>query len=273
MKTGPAARFLGADGLTFDLGDRLRGAFGGVFGGGIAAACLLAARSEADGRRPVSHHCTFLRTLPPGAYGATVEVVSSGRTATTVNVRLGDAAFATATFAEPAALHDFAAAPLKSPELSRWEEGWELPLPAGVDAPLMETLPLRITGMPRGGFAHAVRAPWDEPADHAEGATMLADYCAGLPVGAAIGPEGTTIPVPNPDLSLRFTGEAWGEVLVGVGRLARIDRGAAATLVEVWCGPDDSWHAGDERVSLLAVGLSSAVMLRRDGDAATSAVS
>ena len=266
-----AFRFLGATrdddhSMTFDMSDHLRGAFGGVFGGGIAAATLLAARSAAQGRRPISLHCTFLRTLKPGRQTANTEVVSRGRTATTVAVRLVDAegqpaAFATATFAADGVLHEFDAAPLKAPELDAWEQGWELPLPPDVDAPLMRTLPLRITGMPRGGFAHAVRVPWPAHQDVAEGATMMGDYCAGLAVGAAISSEGTRIPVPNPDLSLRFTGDAWSELLVGVGRLAVIDRGAAATHVEVWTGPDDRWVAGDERVSLLAVGLSSAVML------------
>lgn len=267
-----AGDFLGArvqaGGVTFDLGDHLRGAFGGVFGGGIAAATLYTARQAAPDRRPLSLHTTFLRTLPPGAQHATAEVVSEGRTATTVTTRLTDregtlGAIATATFAAPVALHPFDAAPMKCPELSAWSEGWELPLPKGVEAPLMTTLPLRITGMPRGGFAHAIRAPWPEATDVAEGAAMMGDYCAGLSVGAAAGPEGTRIPVPNPDLSLRFVGDAWGELLVGVGRLARIDAGAAAITVEVWTGPDDAWQAGDARVSLLAVGVSSAAMLAR----------
>lgn len=261
-----AAEFLGARAgaggtLSFSLGDHLRGAFGGVFGGGVAAATLLAACHGTPGRRPVSLHCTFLKTVAPGEHVATVRSISSGRTLTTVGVDLAGAATATATLADDAGLHDFDAAPMKCPELDAWDRGWELPLPEGVEAPLMQTLPLRITGMPRGGFAHAVRAPWSEPGDAAAGAAMVADYCAGLPVGAAVGPEGTRIPVPNPDLSLRFTGDAWGEVLVGVGRLAHIDRGVVATHVEVWAGPDDRWEAGDERVALLAVGLSSAVML------------
>lgn len=253
---------------TFHLGDALRGAFGGVFGGGIAAATLLAARAVAPDRRAVSLHCTFLKTLAPGHQTATAEVVATGRTVTTALVRLADgdgapAAIATATFAAADALHDFDAAPLKAPELDAFDAGWELPLPKGLDAPIMSTLPMRITGMPRGGFAHAIRAPWPDAVDIAEAAAMMGDYCAGLSVGAALGKEGTRIPVPNPDLSLRFTGENWGDLIVGVGRLARIDRGAAAVHVEVWTGPDDHWAPGDDRVSLLAVGVSSAVLLNR----------
>lgn len=272
-----AAEFLGVErpndgAVIFALGDHLRGAFGGVFGGGVAAATLLAARTVCPDRRPFSLHCTFLRTVRPGTQTAAVEPVSEGRSVTTVGVTLfegaadaeGDAvARATAGFAADAALVAFDAAPMKAPELDRFEKGWELPLPEGVEAPLMDTLPLRITGMPRGGFAHAIRAPWPDGGDAAEAAAMMGDYCAGLAVGAAVGPEGTKIPVPNPDLSLRFTGDAWGELFVGVGRLARIDRGAAAVHVEVWTGPDDHWEQGDERASLLAVGLSSAVMLDR----------
>lgn len=277
-----AAEFLGArveaeGSVSFELGDHLRGAFGGVFGGGIAAATLHAARHLTPERRPLSLHTTFLRTLAPGIQRGATEVVSEGRSATTATVRLTDdegalAAIATATFAAPDALYSFDAAPMKCPELSSWLEGWELPLPKGVEAPLMKTLPLRITGMPRGGFAHAIRAPWPEAVDVAEAAAMMGDYCAGLSVGAAAGPEGTTIPVPNPDLSLRFVGHSWGELLVGVGRLARINGGAAAISVEVWTGPDDAWQAGDDRVSLLAVGVSSAAMLarppRQDGSGA-----
>jgi hypothetical protein len=251
------------------MGGHLRGAFGGVFGGGIAAATLVAARTVAGGRRPISLHCSFLRTLSTETQRATAVTVSEGRTATTVAVDLHDAegrpaGRATATFAADAALHEFdAAGPLAAPEVKAFDDGWELPVPKGVDAPLMTTLPLRITGMPAGGFAHAIRAPWAGAGDGAEAAAMMGDYCAGVPVGAAVGREGTRIPVPNPDLSLRFCGDAWGEVIVGVGRLARIDRGAAATLVEVWAGPDDAWDAGDDRPTLLAVGLSSAVMLRQ----------
>lgn len=269
-----AAEFLGArareEGSTaFSLGDRLRGAFGGVFGGGTAAAVLHAARARATGRTPVSLHCTFTRTLTPGEQIATTEVVAEGRTATTVTVRLLDgdgdlAAHATATFAAPEALVDHHAdGPAESPPLDAWTDGWELPIPEGVEAPLMETLPLRITGMPSGGFAHAVHAPWQDETGVPEAAAMMADYCAGLPVGAALGTQGTKIPVPNPDLSLRFVGDAWEELLVGVGRLARIHHGAAATHVEVWTGPDDAWKPGDDRAHLLAVGLSSAVMLDR----------
>ncbi|HVM40534.1 MAG TPA: hypothetical protein VM618_07125, partial [Acidimicrobiia bacterium] len=205
-------------------------------------------------------------------------LVSSGRTVTTVSVVMHEGAgsdsssgaggrpvaHAVATFAAPDALVDFdAAGPLQAPEVKAFDDGWELPVPKGVEAPLMDTLPLRITGMPDGGFAHTIRTPWSGEGCAAEAAAMMGDYCAGVPVGAAVGPKGTKIPVPNPDLSLRFCGEAWGEVVVGVGRLARIDRGAAATLVEVWTGPDDAWVAGDDRPTLLAVGLSSAVMLAR----------
>lgn len=272
-----AAEFLGAERtatgtFAFSMGTHLHGAFGGVFGGGIAAATLVAARSVTDDRRPISLHCTFVRTLSTASQTATAEVLNEGRTVTTVGVELLDgerrtAARAVVTFAADDALHPLdAAGPVAVPELSPFEEGWELPLPKGVEARVMRTLPLRITGTPAGGFAHAIRVPWEAPVDVAEGATVTADYCAGLPVGAAVGPEGTRIPVPNPDLSLRFVGDAWGDLLVGVGRLARIDRGAAGTLVEVWTGPDDTWKPDDDRVSLLAVGLSSAVMLAARDD-------
>lgn len=253
---------------TFATDRRLHGAFGGVFGGGVAAATLVVARSLAGGRRAFSLHCTFARTLSDPAQEARARVTSEGRTVTTVAVELTDGddrlvATSTATFADEAALYEFDAdGPLRSPELKAFDEGWELPVPEGVEAPIMDLLELRLTGFPDGGFAHAIRAPWTKPDDVAEGATMIADYCAGVPVGAAVGPEGTRIPVPNPDLSVRFVGNEWDDLLVGVGRLGRIDRGVAATQVEVWTGPAGPWSE-ESPGKLIAIGLSSAVMLGR----------
>lgn len=255
-----ATEFLGAkpveDGSWFfELGERIHGAFGGVFGGAVGAACVLAARPAAPGRRPFSLHTTFVRGLSTPTSTASVEVVSAGRTVTTVAVDVHDeagklAARSTVAFAAPDALspqeHPGRVSP---PEMGPFEEGTPVKMGAAGQPPIVEIMHPRIVGEPSGGYAHAVRIPWDtDPGAAAEAACMAADFCVGIPVGSAL--TGWA-PMPNPDLSLRFLGEEVGDVLVGVGRLGRIDRGVAGTQVEVWT------PAG----TLLAIGLSSTVLL------------
>lgn len=254
-----AAEFLGArageDGSwIFELGDDVHGAFGGVFGGAVAAAAVLAARPAAPGRRPFSLHTTFVRGLATPTCTAAVEVVNAGRTVTTVAVDLHDereklAARSTVTLAAPEALspQDHGGR-LPVPELVPYERGRVVRMGQASNPPIVEIMSPRIVGEPDGGTAHAVRIPWaPEVGSAAEAACMAADFCVGIPVGSALT---EFVPIPNPDLSLRFLGDDPSEVLVGVGRLGRIDRGVAGTQVEVW--------AGD---SLLAIGLSSTVLL------------
>lgn len=254
-----ATEFLGArpaeDGSwRFELGERIHGAFGGVFGGAVAAAAVMAARPAAPGRRPFSLHTTFVRGLATPECAAAVEVVSAGRTVTTVAVDLSDgsgklAARSTVTFVASDALspQDHAGR-IPGPDLVSYEQGRTIRMGSGGNPPIVEVMQPRIVGEPAGGTAHAVRIPWDpERGAAAEAACMAADFCVGIPVGSALS---EFVPIPNPDLSLRFAGEEAADVLVGVGRLARLDRGVAATQVEVWAGG-----------SLLAVGLSSTVAL------------
>lgn len=258
MTVTTVTEFLGArpdgDGSwTFALGERVHGAFGGVFGGAVAAACVLAARPAAAGRRPFSLHTTFVRGLATPTCTATVGVVNAGRTVTTVAVDLHDeagkaAARSTVTFAAPEALSsqsDAGAVPV--PEFG--DEGTRVSMSLAGNPPIVEVMEPRIVGRPSGGYAHAVRVPWDpDGASAAEASCMAADFCVGIPVGAALT---QIVPMPNPDLSVRFVGERPSAELVGVGRLAGIDDGVAATQVEVWTPGG----------RLVAVGLSSAVLL------------
>lgn len=256
-----AAEFLGArpgeDGSwRFELGERVHGAFGGVFGGAVAAAAVMAARPAAPDRQPFSLHTTFVRGLSTPSCTAAVEVVNSGRTVATVAVDLHDerdklAARSTVTFAAPEALspQDHAGR-VPVPDLVPYEQGRTLRMSGAGNPPIVEIMAPRIVGEPTGGTAHAVRVPWDpEPAAAVEAACMAADFCVGIPVGSALT---ELVPMPNPDLSLRFAGDDTADVLVGVGRLGRLDRGVAATQVEVWAGE-----------ALTAIGLSSTVLLGR----------
>ena len=257
---GTAAEFLGArlsevGDAIFELGEEIHGAFGGVFGGAVAAACLMAARPAALGRRPFSLHTTFVRGLATPTCRASVEVVNSGRTISTVVVDLHDeagklAARSTATFAAPEALSPQAhPGRVAAPELSEFDEGATISFGGPKQAPIVAILEPRMVGQPSGGYAHAVRIPWDaDPATSAEAACMAADFCVGIPVGSALS---EFVPMPNPDLSLRFLGEESDDVMIGVGRLARLDAGVAGTQVEVWTGSG----------TIVAIGLSSTVLL------------
>ncbi|HVM39661.1 MAG TPA: acyl-CoA thioesterase domain-containing protein [Acidimicrobiia bacterium] len=245
----------GVERARFALGDDLHGAFGGVFGGAVAAACVMAARPVAPGRRPFSAHVTFARGLSTPTCTTEAVVVASGRTVTSVGVDLADAngkiaARATVTFAADAALHpvsDPGAVPV--PDLAAHDDGTPLRMVADLQPPIAKALSPRIVGQPAGGYAHSIVLPWDDSAAGAESMCMAADFCVGVPVGAVL--RGEWVPIPNPDLSLRFlTPTTTGATLVGVGRLAGAEAGVAATQVEVWDGD-----------RLVAIGSSSTVML------------
>src|SRR5438067_6099163 len=123
-----AAEFLGAepgdDGTwRFTIGEALHGAFGGAFGGVVAAAAIMTARSVAERRRPAALDIRFLRSLPAGTATATPTVLHAGRTLSCVSVDVcqGDnrlAARATVSMVNPEALapvtRDPAARPLPS---------------------------------------------------------------------------------------------------------------------------------------------------------------
>jgi acyl-coenzyme A thioesterase PaaI-like protein len=213
----------------------LHGAFGGAFGGGLAAAVVLVARDAAPGRVPAGLDCRFLRPLPAGDARITTEVMRAGRSLTCVAVELRDerdrvATFATVSLVEPTALHPLEVAGTPAPPTTEWR-GWTVP--EGIDIPIVETLAPRLASI-GPAIATSVRIPWDDPkGEHtAEAACMAADFCVGPPVAAAC--AGTWLPHPNPDISLRFAPvPTAGPEVTGVGRVVRIVGGLAVVDVDV----------------------------------------
>lgn len=229
------------DGLSFELGRNMHGAFGGVFGGAVAACALRTARQAAPGRTPASLDVRFLRGLPAGNARAAATVLHAGRSLTTVSVDIADsggrpAARATIGLADSAALHtaDTPSVADQAP-VTGHPGGSDWTTPNGVQIPIVATLRPRVLGAGPSWVATGLRVPWDIGAG-AEAACLAADMCVGPPVAAAR--AGKWIPHPNPDLSLRFVGEVLEPDLIGVGRLQRISGGLAAVSITVWSGDD-----------------------------------
>lgn len=234
---------------TFHIPVELHGAFGGAFGGVVAACTLVAARTAAPGRKPNAIDCRFMRGLSAGGAFTRASVLHSGRTLSTVAVDLFDdkeklCTRSTVSLVDAAALHDFEldhAAPtgwIAHEDATAW--------PAV--APIVTALDSRIVGNDEGGIATALRIPWDVDADSSpEAACMAGDMSVGPPVGGAV-PSG--VRTPNPDLSLRFCGEVTSQIVIGACRLDRAHAGVAATSIEVYSDG-----------ALVANGVSSSLLL------------
>ena len=239
-----AAAFLGATGDGgFAFGPELYGAFGGVFGGAVAAATVLAARPLAAGRVPAALDCRFLRGLGDGDARAAADVVHQGRTMTVVAVDLVDrrgklACRATVSLVDPAVLADLETPGAPVPQGDASGQGarkWRTP--PGVVAPIVDTLSPSVLGGTDEGVATTLQVPWDEDGStSAEAACFGADLAVGPPVVAALMAAGRALPHPNPDLSLRFAGSVTGRELLAVGRLERLTGGIAVTTVRVVSG-------------------------------------
>jgi len=230
----------------FELGRELHGAFGGVFGGAVAACALVVARQLAPGKVPAALDCRFLRGLPAGTASVTATVLHAGRSLSCVSVDVIDerdrlATRATVSLVAPDALADLDGGSAGPPEPTG-ADGWS-PAP-GVDIPIVATLEPRLASLGDRGMASIIRLPWRS----AEAACMAADLCVGPPVAAAV--RGQPVSHPNPDLSLRFAGPVTGEELVGVGRVDRVAGGVAAVSIEVWSDAD-----------LVAIGVSTSLLL------------
>jgi hypothetical protein len=103
------------------------------------------------------------------------------------------------------------------------------------------------------GIATAIRPPFAGPGSGAEAACVAADVSVGPPVARAL--RGRTLPIPNPDLSLRLAARAEAPAtLVGLARLERLQRGLALTHIEV--------RAEGE---LVAIGVSTTILLGATG--------
>lgn len=242
------------------IGEELHGAFGGAFGGVVAASMLVAARAVAPGRRPFALDCRFLRGLPAGRATARATVVHEGRSITAVDVALTGpdgklAATAAATFANREALfaldvHEHEAAPAVklSPATVYYDTATMLTSPAGVDAPILSSLAPRIAVPGPRVYATVLRVPWDDDGTGPESSCLAADMCTGAPVLAGMGSH--RVPHPNPDLSVRFLHDDWVPEVAGIARLESVAAGAAAVRFDIRCGEQ-----------LLAVGQATSLLL------------
>lgn len=241
----------------FEIGRALHGAFGGANGGVLAATCIASARGAAPGRIPAGLDARFLRGLPAGAAEVQATLLHAGRTLSCVSVDIRDArgrlcTRGTVTLLAPEALaeYDDEGQAGRPQGWQPYERGtpWPKPKPP-VEAPLIDTFGPRVVGQDAHGVATEIRVLWDEPGTCAEAACIAADISVGPPVGLAL--RGRQIPIPNPDLSLRFCAEpALPSTIIGAARLERIARGIASTRIEVWA-------AGE----LVAVGVSTTTLL------------
>lgn len=248
-------RFLGAERITdgdwrFSIGRELHGAFGGAFGGVLAACVLVVSRDVAPGRVPAAIDCRFLRALPAGSAHARGTLLHSGRSLSCVSVDLLDerdrlATGATVSLVDRDAL-SAASRPGPHPPAAWTPFDDARPWPAV--APIVETFGARSVGSGDWGIASALRVPWDDADASAEAACLAGDLCVGPPVAVTL--SGEPVSHPNPDLSLRFCGEVTTPVVVGVGRTERAGGGVAAVDITVWSGTE-----------LVAVGSSISLLL------------
>ena len=244
----------------YSIGTELHGAFGGAFGGVVAAAALMTARDAAPGRVPSSIDVRFLRGLRAGTCTAEAGAVHVGRSLSVVNVDVTApdgkaAARATISLVEPSALHPLESTPESLLDaVGSYDEASQWPPMAGRDIPIITTLAPRLRSLGPAGMATIVRLPWTpDDTDAAEATCFAADLCVGPPVANACVEK--WIPHPNPDLTLRFvSGAAVGREVVGVGRVARIGGGVAAVTVEVLSEGD-----------VVAVGNATSLLLAQGG--------
>jgi acyl-coenzyme A thioesterase PaaI-like protein len=248
------AEFLGAEVVgegawRFEVPVELHGAFGGAFGGIVAACTLITARSVAVGRVPNALDIRFVRGLPAGGAVARASVLHSGRSLSTISVDLHDererlCARATISLVDRDVLGSVVR---PGPEPGDWKDHGSAAQWPPV-APIVTAIDSRIIGNDERGIATAMKVPWDVAVESsAETACMAADMAVGPPLGA-LASDGVS--TPNPDLSLRFCGEVTSPIVVGVGRLDRAVGGVAAVGVEVW-----------SEGSLVATGVSTALMI------------
>ena len=234
----------------YRIGPELHGAFGGVFGGFLAAACLHTARSITPGRVPNALDCRFVRGLREPGATVTATVLHSGRSLSNVSVDLTDDAGklctrATVSLVDPDVLQPVE---ISGPEHGSWNR-YEDVKPWPAIAPIVTAIDSRILGTDERGIATGVHIPWDmSPETSAEAAAVAADMAVGPPLGAAM--SAAKVSTPNPDISMRFCGEVSTPIVVGVGRLDRAYGGVAAVDLEVW---------SDDRI--VALGISTALML------------
>lgn len=228
----------GPGAFKFGLGEHLHGAFGGTFGGVVAACAVRVARDLAPGRVPISLDVRFLRGLT-GAAEAESTLLHEGRSLATVSVDLRDghgrpAARATVGLVAPGELHPLEREAGALPNVDGAQaRAWQAP--AGVAIPIVATLSPYAASAGEWGVATGFRVPWEDAGAGPEAVCLAADMCVGPPVAAALG--GRWLPHPNPDLSLRFAGvQPEGSEVVAAGRLEGVAAGVALVRIAVWRG-------------------------------------
>jgi acyl-coenzyme A thioesterase PaaI-like protein len=237
----------------FGFGGHLLGAFGGVTGGALAAAALVAARDIGPELVPTGIDCRFLRPLPAGDAEVVAEVTRRGRTLVAVRATVSGPKGVTTevdvTLVDALAVHpvDSAAPPPRPAVLDLTPRPW--PHPPDRRVAIIETLaPRGVTG--EAGIATTIDVPWSDPGAGAEAACLVGDLCVGPPVSSALGDR--WVPHPNPDVSLRFVGPVDpASSITAVGRLTGLHAGVAAVAIEVWAGGRP-----------VAVGVSTSLLVR-----------
>jgi acyl-coenzyme A thioesterase PaaI-like protein len=224
------------DSICFHFGRDVHGAFGGAFGGLLAAAAVHAGRRLAPARTPAGLDCRFLRALPAGDTRATATVLHEGRSLTCTRVDLCDASgrlatTATVSFVAAEGLHALDVGGQPPAEPVRWRP-WSSP--PGIEVPIMALLDPKVGVLDDGAIAAEITIPWEDVggATAAEAACVAGDLCVGPPVAAAC--SGAWLPHPNPDVSLRFAPvTAPLARLTGIGRVVRITGGQAVVGIDV----------------------------------------
>ncbi len=249
----------GEDGTwTFDLAEELNGGFGGTNGGNLAAISVFAARGVAPGRRPIGLDARFIRSFRPGLARVVPSVLNAGRTLSTVSVDIFTdqdklATRATISLVAPEALAELSVPSDGEPGggLMAYADGkpWRHPSES-YRIPLIDTFAPRYLGKQNGAIATGVKVIWDDPDACIEAACIAADISVGPPVASQLG--GQQLAIPNPDLSLRFTGsEVEADHMVSLSRLESLVSGQATTSLTVSAGE-----------TLLAAGISTTTILK-----------
>lgn len=238
----------------FELGEELNGGFGGTNGGVLAALSVYVARQTSPERHVAGADARFIRGFRPGLAVATPTVVNAGRTLTTVSVDITSAdgklcARTTVSLVSPKALADVSDEEkyFSDETMVSYAEGKPWRQPRGPQViPLIDTFDPRQLSRGDNSSVTGSRIIWNDPLASAEAACIAADISVGPPVAMAVREKGIHLATPNPDLSLRFSGNrATTSYLTAHCNLASLTAGLAMTRLEVR-------SAGD----LLAVGIS-----------------
>jgi acyl-coenzyme A thioesterase PaaI-like protein len=232
-------RRLDDDRWLFTIGAERHGAFGGAFGGLLAACCVHSARPLAPERVPTSVDARFLRGLGAGDAHLVTSVLHTGRSLTGVNVDVFDERERLCTrtlvyLVDRERLKDRShPGTTQRPDGYRpWSEGKPWPHPPGLHVPIIDTFLPRFIGRDDRGEGVALPVPWQPPGHGAEAICLAADISVGGPVAAAF--PGKATPAPNPDLSLRILSDVSGPDVAAFARVERIEHGVAAVRIEMW---------------------------------------